>query len=1155
MVVLPGTSYVSLALEAAGGGVNSIRDLEFEQVFVVGEKPRVLTTVLDDGGRFEIVSGPVRHARGTLVAETGDAPPGGLDGTLDDARARCTQRVDGKEFYAALRRNGNEYGPAFQGIQSLWTGGTEAVARIEAPAGPDALLDACIQTLSACRESGGRTYYLKSIGGVRLHREPGTIAWSHADAAGDVFVYDEDGALVAELTGVRFEYLDQAERPVAVTATFTAEPVEESLRFWGEKLGTPYAVEFAPYNQVFQQLLDPGSLVSQNTGGANVVLLRLEDFVRYKNELKPRREIAGDLERHTLPGGLEIAHLLKYETDYVYTEIFVDDAYGKHGIELPDDACIVDIGANIGLFTLRMQQLCKNPTIYSFEPAPKAFRCLEANANAYCGNAHVFNAGVSDADKTAPFTFYKHATVFSSYNADAEQDEAAVRAVVENMLRGHAEYADDFMENRMESETVDVQLRSLSSVIDEQGIDRIDLLKIDVERAELDVLNGIRDEHWPRVQQVVIEVHDQQGDLIRAVTERLKEKGFETVLDEEELLSGSGLFNVYAHRGSVRSREERAADTRTETIARHVDELVAGLKGAAARNPAPFLVAVCPGTGGFLAMEDRLAAGLEGLSNVHFTRARDVTRLYPAAADHDAHGDQLGHVPFTRRAYAALGTFLARRLYRLDHPPAKVIALDCDNTLWKGVVGEDGVEGIVPNTVLQEFMVRQLDAGTILCLVSKNVESDVEAVFSQRKDMVLKEEHVVGTKINWNPKSRNLHELAAELNLGLDSFVFIDDNPVECAEVEANCPGVLVLPLPEDDHASFLDHVWAFDHLKVTAEDKKRTQLYAANMEREQSRAEAPSLKAFIDSLDLRIEIDELSPESLPRASQLTQRTNQFNFTTIRRSESDITSSGLRGLITGVKDRFGDYGLVGLQLFETTPEALTVDTMLLSCRVLGRGVEYRMLARLGEIAVEEGIPEVVVNFEPSAKNLPAKQFLDAVGYRFAAADLAKLTYEPADEQGDAPAPKAKTKSGRPADSTLFAEIATELRDPGTVLEQVIARNTQERSAALGEYVGATSGLERQVAAIWQAVLGIDQIGIHDNFFEIGGSSLKAVQVIAEMTRELGVELRAVALFEKPTIHALAEMLQSGDAAAKQGVEDSRARGARRRTRRRVRRSR
>jgi len=385
-------------------------------------------------------------------------------------------------------------------------------------------------------------------------------------------------------------------------------------------------------------------------------------------------------------------------------------------------------------------------------------------------------------------------------------------------------------------------------------------------------------------------------------------------------------------------------------------------------------------------MERRLATELDPVGGVYLLFPDELRRWYPVQDYYDEAGEELGHIPYTPLFFAALGTAIVRKYHCLRRPGFKVIALDCDNTLWSGVCGEDGPKGIVldeAREALQKFMRNQRDAGVLLCLCSKNNEEDVHAVFEQRIDFPLKREHLSGWRLNWSPKSQNLKSLAQELNLGLESFIFVDDNPVECAEVEANCPQVQILQLPDEPAQipTILEHCWAFDHLKLTSEDKQRAEMYKQNREREALRANALSLGDFIAGLDLKIEIEPLSSEQLVRVSQLTQRTNQFNFTTRRRTEMELQTLGdnYNILTVCVRDRFGDYGLTGVLIFQTESDALDVDSFLLSCRVLGRGVEHRMLAELGEIARERRLQWVNVHFNPTPKNKPAADFLENIG--------------------------------------------------------------------------------------------------------------------------------------------------------------------------------
>jgi FkbH-like protein len=337
-----------------------------------------------------------------------------------------------------------------------------------------------------------------------------------------------------------------------------------------------------------------------------------------------------------------------------------------------------------------------------------------------------------------------------------------------------------------------------------------------------------------------------------------------------------------------------------------------------------------------------------------------------------------------------------RRLHALRRPPYKVAVVDADNTLWTGVCGEDGPEGVVidgPRRALQEFLLKQREAGMLLALCSKNEAADVDAVFAAHPDMPLRPGHLAASRVSWNAKSDGLLSLAEELGLGLDSFVFLDDNPVEIADVQARCPGVVCLRVPEDPRQipAWLRHLWAFDRPKVTAEDRARAESYRQNREREALRQGAPSLEAFLESLGLVVDVRPVAPEHLPRVAQLTQRTNQFNLSLVRRTEAEVgrfLAGGGEGLEVSVRDRFGDYGLVGVALFTRGSEALAVDTMLLSCRVLGRGVEHRLLASLVEIAAGRGLARVDLPWVPGDRNRPALEFLE----RLAGASREGTTY-------------------------------------------------------------------------------------------------------------------------------------------------------------------
>ena len=302
-----------------------------------------------------------------------------------------------------------------------------------------------------------------------------------------------------------------------------------------------------------------------------------------------------------------------------------------------------------------------------------------------------------------------------------------------------------------------------------------------------------------------------------------------------------------------------------------------------------------------------------------------MTSLYPVAQIHDPHGEELGHLPYTPEFFVALATAIARKIHAIANPPFKAIALDCDETLWAGICGEDGPQGIAidpPRRALQEFMAARRREGMLLTLCSKNNEEDVEEVSPRIRKCRSRCADFAARRINWESKGKSLAALAAELELGLDSFILVDDNPKECNEAQAAAPQVLALPLPAEpsEIPLFLRHVWAFDRPRVTAEDRRRAELYAQQAERARARRAAGTLEEFLASLQLAVEIAPMRPDQLPRVAQLTQRTNQMNATCIRRTEAEVASSGLECHVVTVSDRFGDYGLTGVMMFAAAEE-------------------------------------------------------------------------------------------------------------------------------------------------------------------------------------------------------------------------------------------
>jgi phthiocerol/phenolphthiocerol synthesis type-I polyketide synthase E len=297
--------------------------------------------------------------------------------------------------------------------------------------------------------------------------------------------------------------------------------------------------------------------------------------------------------RLTLPNGMNVAYQVKPELLQFYDDIFEKQIYTKNGITLREGDCVFDVGANIGMFTVYAAWRWPRTRIFSFEPVPALFAILKENA-AWCdAQVTLFNCALSDHAGTADLTFYPNTSGMSSFYPNEEEERAALRTLIHNELtQGKSEvesllrYEDELVEQRLKSETVTCELRTLSSVIREHGIERIDLLKVDVEKAELDVLAGIEEADWRKIEQAVLEVHDLEG-RIEAVTRLFQSHGFAVQLEQDELYKGSDRYNLYALRERVgaiegmrsgdlqRRRPDRAAALgKAESRAQRMRELM-----------------------------------------------------------------------------------------------------------------------------------------------------------------------------------------------------------------------------------------------------------------------------------------------------------------------------------------------------------------------------------------------------------------------------------------------------------------------------------------------------------------------------------------------------------------------------------------------------
>ncbi len=655
---------------------------------------------------------------------------------------------------------------------------------------------------------------------------------------------------------------------------------------------------------------------------------------------------------------------------------------------------------------------------------------------------------------------------------------------------------------------------------------------------------------------------------------RIEIAGYGQVLQEllapgSDLRSNRSGFNVVLLRAEdwIRARADREQlltdpGALARVLEAAADEHIAALTTAGV----PLVVAFVPGSIDpdekphvacvTQAVEERMGQAL-ATAGVPVLAWAAVTSRLAVDDPFDRIADALGHVPLSREGFAALGTALMRRAHETLRRPFKAIVVDCDNTLWSGIVGEVGPEGIVieeRHRRLQAALVAASQAGFLVCLSSKNQEDDVLAVLDTRDDMVLRREHLIAWRINWQPKSANISDLAKTLGLGLDSFVVLDDNPLEIAEIAAALPQVTVIRAPSDGPANFADHLWVFDRTRTTTEDLARGDLYRREVERVEARRVAASYAEFLATLDLCVRIEAPAAGEIERLAQLTVRTNQLNVNPhpwqAEQIRLDQCDPARLWFAVHVEDRFGSYGLAGAMAAQTTDDTLQVDTFLMSCRVLGRGVEHRMMNAMGAVAVSRGIANVAIRFRDTGRNTPAWRFLERLPadrvdrtplgttYHLAAATAADLSFLA--EQGEAAleahvadhdvSASRLIKIGRiaAAPGSLFAKIARDYTT-GRAVEQAVWGDAAPAESPGPAEEGKASGLDDVAATVRRCateILGAERFDESIAWQQQGVSSLNTMRLVAELRRALDVSVEFSDIYASGSLDDLVRRIKS-----------------------------
>lgn len=361
--------------------------------------------------------------------------------------------------------------------------------------------------------------------------------------------------------------------------------------------------------------------------------------------------------------------------------------------------------------------------------------------------------------------------------------------------------------------------------------------------------------------------------------------------------------------------------------------------------------------------------------------------------------------PFKVNFVAAAAQEILRILKCKFTPPKKVLILDCDNTLWGGVIGEVGLENIqldpyeYPGIAYHRFQFEVLSLiqkGFLVCLCSKNDEALVWDALENHPYCLIRRNHIVGHRVNWIDKTTNIRNLAEELNLGLDSIVFVDDNPVECDLVRISLPEVTVLQVPSRiyDYPGILERSQLFDRISVNDNDKERGNYYQAESKRRELQSGHNDLEGFLRDLNMKAVVRELEATDLPRASQLCQRTNQFNLTSRRYTDSElagfIVSDDTKAFVMEAQDRFGPMGSSGLIIYKNYGDSIEIDTFLLSCRIIGRSFDKALFRRSYDLLPKSWHTQDIRGiFLPTAKNSVVADLWQ--NYGFQSSDSGKAT--------------------------------------------------------------------------------------------------------------------------------------------------------------------
>ena len=350
--------------------------------------------------------------------------------------------------------------------------------------------------------------------------------------------------------------------------------------------------------------------------------------------------------------------------------------------------------------------------------------------------------------------------------------------------------------------------------------------------------------------------------------------------------------------------------------------------------------------------------------------------------------------PYTISFFKMYSKFIKPYFIHANGKSKKVIIFDCDNTLWKGVLGEDGPKNIEMSKMtkdgaifeeIQSIALELYMNGVLICLCSKNNHDDVMELLNSNEDMLLKEKHITTSKINWLDKASNIKDISEELNIGLDAIVFVDDSSFEINLIKNQLPAVKVIQVPDELYKypqALRKSFNLFYNPYLTEEDKNKTKMYKVEKKRKVAKHSFNSIEDYLKSLDLKMKIYEGGGSLVPRLSQMTQKTNQFNLTTQRYSENDINrfmqNPEVKVYSFSVSDKYGDSGITGMSIInlDSINYLAVIDTFLMSCRVIGRNLEFKFLDYIVKKVKQKNFLKIEANYFKTPKNIQVNKFYE-----------------------------------------------------------------------------------------------------------------------------------------------------------------------------------